>query len=129
RKTVRSAYKDAEGFFNHFKANGYRVVYQTADGVIKPYKTDNIIKMLNITEEEQRALSTLRNAKIAKEQHAEYMRNKRRSEGVRPRQEYENERKQRKEMLMQQIKALKEQGLTHKEVAEKLGISRSRVSQ
>lgn len=128
RKTVRSAYKDAEGFFNHFKANGYRVVYQTADGVIKPYKTDNIIKMLNITEEEQRALSTLRSARIAKEQHAKYMRNKRRSEGVRPRQEYENERKQRKEMLMKQIKKLREQGLKQKEIAEIVGISQPRVS-
>lgn len=128
RKTVRSAYKDAEGFFNHFKDNGYRIVYKTADGIIKPYKTENVIKKLNITEEEQRAMSTLRNAEIAKEQHAEYMRNKRRSEGVRPRKEYENERKQRKEILMQQIKALKEQGLKQKEIAEIVGVSQPRVS-
>lgn len=128
RKTVRSAYKDAEGFFNHFRDNGYRIVYQSGDGVIKPYKTENVIKKLNITEEEQRALSTLRNAEIAKEQHAEYKRNKRRSEGVRPREEYENERKQRKETLMKQIKALREQGLKQKEIAEIVGVSQPRVS-
>src|SRR5690606_13943871 len=121
RKTVRSAYKDAEGFFNHFKANGYRVVYQTADGVIKPYKTENIIKMLNITEEEQRALSTLRNAKIAKEQHAEYMRNKRRNEGVRPAKEYNKQRKQRKQTIKQIAIELRKQGKTHKEIAELTG--------
>ena len=56
------------------------------------------------------------------------MRNKRRSEGVRPRKEYENERKQRKEILMQQIKALKEQGLKQKEIAEIVGVSQPRVS-
>lgn len=128
RKTVKSAYKDAEGFFNHFKDNGYRIVYQAADGVIKPYKTENVIKKLNITEEEQRAMSTLRSAEIAKEQHAEYKRNKRRSEGVRPRKEYEDERKRRKEILMQQIKALREQGLKQKEIAEIVGVSQPRVS-
>ena len=129
RKTVRSAYKDAEGFFNHFKANGYRVVYQTADGVIKPYKTDNIIKLLNITEEEQRAMSTLRSERIAKEQHAEYMRNKRRSEGVRPMQEYQKARKDAKQAKIDELRQLLKDnpGMTKTELAKALNIGRTHL--
>lgn len=129
RKTVKSAYKDAEGFFNHFKANGYRVVYQTADGVIKPYKTDNIIKLLNITEEEQRAMSTLRSERIAKEQHAEYMRNKRRSEGVRPMQEYQKARKDAKQAKIDELRQLLKDnpGMTKTELAKALNIGRTHL--
>src|SRR5699024_10386752 len=66
--TVKSAYKDAREFFNHFKDNGYNVIYKTNDGIKKPYKTSNVIKKLNITEDEQRLMGSIRNSSIAREQ-------------------------------------------------------------
>lgn len=129
KTTVRSAYKDAEAFFKHYQANGYQVIFKQSDGIIKPYKTSNLIKKLNITEDEQYHMKSVRSADVERRQRADYMRRQRRAAGMKTRSEYEQDRKEKKRELMFNVKKLKEQGLTHKEVAEKLGISRSRVSQ
>jgi len=63
-RTIKSAYNDAKQFFNYYKANGYRVIYKDNDGIKKPYKTSNIIEMLNITEAEQYEMNTLRDPSI-----------------------------------------------------------------
>lgn len=127
-RTVKSAYKDAEKFFSHFVDNNYNVVYKANDGIKKPYKTSNAIKKLKITEAEQMSMTTLRNAEIAKKQHAEYMRNKRRNKGIRPAKEYNKQRKQRKQTIKQIAIELRKQGKTHKEIAELTGVSRSYIS-
>lgn len=126
---VKSAYKDAEQFFNHFINNGYRIIYKEGDGVKKPYKTSNVIRKLNITPDEQRALKSLHNPEIEKEKHTKYMRQKRIKDGTHQtnRQEYDSKRKQRKQDLQSQVKALKQQGFSNIQTAQELAISKAYV--
>ena len=129
--TVKSAYEDAEKFFESFRNNGNRIIYKNQDGIKKPYKTENIIKMLDITEEEQMKMRSIRNPKIAKQQHANYMRNKRHKEGTTKgtMQEYNETRQQRKQRLTRQAKALREEGYKQREIAEQLGVSTRYIKQ
>lgn len=127
-RTVKSAYKDAEKFFKHFVDNGYRVVCKANDGIKKPYKTSNVIKKLNITEAEQMQMNTLRNADIARKQHAEYMRSKRRNEGIGSMEEYNKQRKQRKQTIQQIAIELRNKGKTQREIAELTGVSQGYIS-
>lgn len=128
-RTVRSAYKDAEGFFGHFKKNGYTVTYKTNDGIIKPMKTSTLIDRLSITEDEQYQLGSIRNKDVERRQRADYIREKRRSEGMGTMEEYNESRQQRTEELAVSAKELRGQGMTQKQIGEKLGVSRSRVAQ
>lgn len=129
--TVKSAYKDAREFFESFKENGYKVIYKANDGIKKPYKSENAIRMLNITESEQMSMSSLRNKEIAKKQHADYMRVKRRADGThkQSRAEYEADRQDKQRKLESMAVELRKQGKTHKKIAELLGVSRGRISQ
>lgn len=126
-RTVKSAYKDSENFFNHFRDNGYRVVYKANDGIKKPYKTSNVIDKLNITEDEQRMMKSIRNGTIKKEQHADYMRFKRRSNGIKSMNEYNNARKQQKQSKINELKQLlaDNPNATNKYLKTKLDISLS----
>jgi hypothetical protein len=123
-KTVNSAYDDAKTFFEHYVSNGYKIIYKANDGIIKPYKTSNLIKKLYITEEEQYHLSSIRNSDIAKIQDKERKSKERRKKGVQSRKEYEHQRKQRKLDLMKKVNQLKEQNLSNRVIAEQLGISK-----
>src|SRR5699024_1699119 len=127
-RTVKSAYKDAQKFFKHFVDNGYRVVCKANDGIKKPYKTSNVIKKLNITEAEQMQMNTLSNADIARKQHAEYMRSKRRNEGIGSMEEYNKQRKQRKQTIQQIAIELRNKGKTQREIAELTGVSQGYIS-
>lgn len=124
-RTVKSAYKDAEAFFKHYKDNGYTVVYGHLDGIKKPYKTKNMIKKLNITLEEQEDMRTLRNPEIAKKQHASYMRNKRRGEGSKPREEYIQSKQDEKSARVAKLAELLEENpnATQRELADMMGVS------
>ena len=66
-RTVKSAYKDARAFFEHYQSNGYKVIYKHNDGIKKPYKTSNIIDKLAITEKEQHAIRTLHSPEVDEE--------------------------------------------------------------
>lgn len=101
-KTISSAYHDYEKFFKAYRANGNRMIYGRNDGIIKPYTTGNLIKKLELTESEQYFMSSIRNADIAKKQHAEYMKAKRRADGAGSMTEYNAERKNKRfERLLQ----------------------------
>lgn len=128
--TIKSAYKDAKGFFDSFIENDYKVIYRHNDGIKKPFKTSNFIKKLNITEDEQRAMRTLRNKEIAKEQHADYMRNKRLRDGTHKtnRQEYDNDRKKRKETITMIAIEMRKQGKTLQEIANLTKVSKGYIS-
>jgi len=124
-RTVKSAYKDAETFFNHFKDNDYMVVCKTNDGIKKPYKTSNVIDKLNITEKEQFKMKSLRNAEIAKRQHAEYMESQRRAEGINSMQEYNQTRQDQQSIKVSKLADLLEQfpNAKHKELSGILNVS------
>lgn len=124
--TVKKAYKDAETFHKYLVENNFQIVYKHNDGIRKPYTSNNLAERLGITElplEEQLQFKTILSDEARRIKENRRIQAHRRAKGVRPRQEYEDERKQRKEMLMQQIKALKEQGLSNKKIAKELGIS------
>ena len=106
--TVRRAYKDARKFFEAYKANGYRMFYKENDGIIKPYTTSNIIEKLEITEEEQYNMKSLRNSDVARKQHADYMRNKRLQDGThkQTREQYNNSKQQQKQAKINELKQL-----------------------
>lgn len=127
--TVRSAHKDAERFFEHYQANGYRVIYKHSDGIKKPYKTTNIIDKLDITKEEQHAMKSLRCSEIAKKQHSDYMRTKRRSAGMGTRQEYNNARKRQSKDKQEQLKQFMSENpnASKTEMAREIGVSRQYI--
>lgn len=129
--TVKSAYKDAREFFEHCSANSFNVVYKTNDGIKKPYTTNNVIEKLNITEDEQRLLGSIRNNEIKKEQRATYMRNKRLNDGTHKtdRQTYEANRKQQQQSKIEQLKSLlkNEPSMTKVDMAKIIGVSRRQL--
>lgn len=118
-RTIKSAYNDAREFFDYYKANGYKIIYKANDGIIKPYRTSNLIDKLEITEDEQRQLKRLVGPKVAKEKDAERKRKERRAAGVKSREEY---LKQHITTKQEGIR-LKEQGYKYKEIAEKLDVN------
>lgn len=128
-KTISSAYHDCEKFFKAYRANGNRMIYSRNDGIIKPYTTGNLIKKLEITESEQYLMSSIRNADIAKKQHADYMLEKRRAEGVGSMTEYNKTRSNQKAVRMAKIAELMalNPSITNQELAEALNVSISTV--
>lgn len=129
KKTVKSAYNDARDFFESFVANGYRIVFKTKDGIIKPYKTENLIKKLHITTEEQRKLRTLINCDIARERDTERKRLERRKKGMKSMEEYNKLRQINKDNMKNKIEGLLKENpnITNKEIAGKLGVSTKTV--
>ena len=129
-KTISSAYHDCEKFFKAYRANGNRMFYSRNDGIIKPYTTSNLIKKLSITEEEQYLMSSIRNAEIAKKQHAEYMKAKRRAEGIGSMTEYNAERKNKRLERLSQLENLMTlyPNKTQAEYAKMMDISQVTVS-
>lgn len=121
--TIKSAYEDAREFFEYYKANGHRIVFKDNDGIKKPYKTSNVIDKLAITEDEQMHMRSLRNAEIAKKQHADYMRNQRRSNGAVSRDKYEQQRQEHSNSRLQTLKELLEKGYKQKQIAEAMSVS------
>src|SRR5699024_8045264 len=80
--TVKSAHEDATGFMIHLQATGYNVRYAKNDGIIKPYKTENVIGKLDISESEQHELATLVNSDIRRERDTIRKRRERRQQGM-----------------------------------------------
>lgn len=127
KKTTKSAYRNAEVFFKHFKSNGFRIIRKSNDGIIKPYTTENIINKLKITEEEQFELGSIRNNEIAKKQKANYTRIKELADGKRKYslQEYKDIRKQAKLDKIDKLRQILKQfpRATQRELAPMMGVS------
>lgn len=90
---------------------------------IYTYKTSSIISLLSITDEEQQQMKTLISKELATQRNTEREREKRRAHGVVERAKYLSASEDRK----QQIRSLKESGLSVTEIAAALGISRPTV--
>ena len=91
------------------------------------YKTKTIIEMLDIQPEYQVHLKTLVNPEIQKERDREYQRKKRRKKGIRPLEEYLEERRKNKELLRTEVKLLRAKGLSLRQIAKEMGISHEYV--
>lgn len=132
--TVRSAFDGAEEFLNYYAKNDYKIDIVAADGVIKPKLTETIIQELSITSEEQKHMRTLAYSPILnqnrnKRKH-ETITKQRREKGIRTMEEYNNERKSKKQDNIQKLKQLldKHPEYTQQQYAELLGINRATVS-
>jgi hypothetical protein len=91
------------------------------------YSNERLIEELKITEEEQRQLKTIISPKIKQERNTESKREKRREEGVKPREEYDQSRKQEKQAKIEQLKEIMINNPTLKnktKIAKELGITR-----
>ena len=100
-----------------FVRNGLKKVEEHNEGQKVLPKSETIIEWLDISEDEQRELITLKSKKIKQENNNAQRREKRRnSEGL-------TSREQQKQDLIKKIQILKNQGLKQKEVSEKLNKS------
>jgi hypothetical protein len=129
KRTVRSAYEDSKKFFDHFKANGFKVVYKLNDGIIKPYKTTSLIDKLDITTDEQRALHRMHTGIVSKEKDAERKCKERRSAGMKSMQEYNEQRKEQTEDKLLELQRILNDSpkLSNRKIANLMGISESYV--
>lgn len=125
RATVSSAFKNAREFHEKYKQDGYKIIY-TTDGIVRPMKTENVIKKLNINKDEQQELNYLYSADLKKVKEAERVRKYYGLKGTM--EEYNADRQNRKKQLIQQIKHLKAQGMKQKDIANKINISVRHVS-
>lgn len=87
------------------------------------YKNTTLITKLQITEAEQRQLKTIIDKKIKQERNTKATREKRRADGVKPREEY---LKTFKDNKINGI-TLKERGYTYKEIADELNVNLNTV--
>ena len=86
-------------------------------------KNETIIEMLDITIEEQKALKTIISKEVKANRRNEHKRENRRNEnGL-------TSREQKKQDLIKRVSELKDNGYKQVEIAEKLNISKGRVSQ
>lgn len=105
-----------------FVRNGLKKVEEHREGQKVLPKSETIIEWLEISEEEQRELITLKSKKIKQENNNAQRREKRRnSEGLTSKQA---ELKKLKVKILE----LKEKGLNNSEIARKLNIDRKKVS-
>lgn len=125
QRTIKSAYKDAKVFFEHYKANGYQVIYKQRDGIKKPYKTSNLINILDITDDEQRAMKCLHVGVISKEKDAERKRQEREAVGMQSMEKYNEDRKQQTEGKLSELQQILKDNpkLSNVKIAELMGVS------
>lgn len=125
KNTVKSAYEDARKFLEQYKKDGYKIVYRSNDGIIKPMKTSTVIKKLNITEDEQQNLHNLYSPKFRRVKEVERVSKYRGYKGTMA--EYNQSRKDKKLEDLEKVRILKNEGKTQKEIAKELEKSISTV--
>src|SRR5699024_3815851 len=130
--TVKRANYDAGEFFEHIKPNGFKIDYVENDGIKKPYKSENLVKMFGIddmpdsVQMEFRSIVTdrIRNEKD-KARNEAY----RRSKGVQPMETYQQERKTRQQAKIDELRALIaiNPNMTKSDMAKELGVTRKHI--
>ncbi|MBD1373942.1 hypothetical protein IC620_16480 [Hazenella sp. IB182357] len=91
-EVAKSACKDALAFLKAFSENEYTMRGLKSD-LIKPEKASTIVRKLEMTSDERQQMRVLIDQDIRRDRNTELVREKRREEGVKPRQEYEKVRK------------------------------------
>lgn len=111
--------------FDYFVANGYKITNKTADGIIKPRKTSNIIDMLEITEAEQKHLRTLITPEVRRERDRQRKTKENRAKGIKPMDEYNKQRADKKRQDVERLAELMAEfpDATQREYADMLGVS------
>lgn len=119
--------KDFGTVYAKFKdhINGVRVEWkgQKKTPLYTP-RASTLIEWFQITEEEQRQLKVIHSEKLRRELDTE---RKRRERGGGTMQEYNERRSQSRDFNVESVKRLSEQGLSQREIAKKLSVSRSLV--
>ncbi|MYL36047.1 hypothetical protein GLW05_20970 [Pontibacillus yanchengensis] len=121
-KTLLSAYESAMRYFSHLKENGYKKFGTTADGIIKPYRSVNLIKMFELSEVEQQSMRDI----VGKEEKKRRdMLRKREERGSTSREEYNKGRKMSKEEKIEKLRGIlkEDPSLTNKQIAEMIGVT------
>lgn len=114
---IKSKKYTSLGELKSFVRNGLKKVEEHKEGHKVLPKSETIIEWLDISEDEQRELITLKSKKIKQENNNTQRREKRRNEdGL-------TSREQQKQDLINKIQILKNQGLKQKEVSEELNKS------
>jgi len=91
------------------------------------YKHETIIELLEITPGEQRHMSTIIDDEESRRRDREYRRERRRTEGVRPRGQYDQDRATDRQKKIATARTLKECGLSTKEIAQAMELSERQV--
>lgn len=127
---AKSAYHDAAAFLKDFAENDYKML-GLPSSLIKPEKSSTIIDKLDITSEEMEHFRVLIDRSIKQRRNAEYQREKRRSKGVKEREEYIAQEKAKTDNKLEELRSLLQsnEGLTNKVLAERLGVSIRRIQQ
>ena len=119
---IKSKKYTSLGELKSFVRNGLKKVEEHKEGHKVLPKSETIIEWLDISEDEQRELITLKSKKIKQENNNTQRRDKRRNEeGLTSRQQGKKDR-------VNSILELKQQGYNQSKIAEKLGITRQAVS-
>jgi|SRR5699024_1767523 len=131
-ETINSAYDYAGKFFEYLKENNFKIHDNGADGVIKPYTSENIVKKLGIDkldDDVQKTFNTIVSKRIRKLKEKDRAEAYRREQGIRPIEKYQEERKQRKQAKIDELKALmkSEPDLSKTAIAKRLGIGRTHL--
>ncbi len=92
-------------------------------------KSQTLIDTFQITDDELKQMDTILSESEKKRRNSESHKKRRHEEGAVARDQYEKERVEKTNDLGREVVRLKDSGLKQKEIAEKLGISKGRVSQ
>lgn len=124
KNTVKSAYEGAKRFLDKYKQDNHTIKYAN-DGIVRPMRTSTVIDKLNITRDEQAALNRLYSPDMKRTKEAERVRKYYGLKGTRT--EYNKKRSADKADMMKQIRELKSQSMTNKQIANILNKSVSTV--
>lgn len=132
--TSKSAYDDADKFIKWYQERNFELTYEKNDGVIKPKKTTTLIDELEVTRGEQQHLKTLVTDEMAllnkRKREKNRITKKRREQGIRPMNEYQDERKLKQKDRINQLEYLihKYPNYTQQQYADLINVSRRTIS-
>lgn len=129
KRTASNAYNDAMVFFEEFKNQGFKMWYKPMDGIKRPMKTSTLIQELEITKEEIKQLTTIIDKEEKKDRKTHTKRIKRREQGMKSRESYIKEQQDKTDNNLFAVQEMLENGMKQKKIAERLGLSKGRVSQ
>lgn len=128
KRTTTNGYKDGQKFWKAYVDNDYSM-FGLDRRLIKPKKIETHINEHEITEAEQRELSVLIGKAIKYERNNSRRKREHIENGGLTREEYLNHCEKHSNENLIKVNELLQKGLKQKEIAEKLNLSKGRVSQ
>jgi len=128
-RTALNGFKDARKFWKEYANNGYKLQGLPRD-LVKPKQTRTLIKQHTITLDEQRELYVTISKEVYDERQREAITDKRRAQGMKPRNEYQASRKAASNDKLEQLRALlaEQPNLSQRKAASLLGCSAATVN-